>query len=148
MAVTSAGSATRTIVSFISSVTGECTSTVTPFILGDHPQIAPESLGDFYDATWVHVRAAVSFATVFLILAVVLWRTARGSLAQRLSVAGVVLTLCQLAVGEYQYRNGLPWEVIAVHVAIAGTLVMTIVTVASLVAYPPSSRVAGSLERG
>jgi len=88
----------------------------------------------------VHVRAAVSFATVFLILAVVLWRTARGSLAQRLSVAGVVLTLCQLAVGEYQYRNGLPWQVIAVHVAIAGTLVMTIVTVASLVAYPPASQ--------
>ena len=96
----------------------------------------------------MHVRAAVSFATVFLILAVVLWRTARGSLAQRLSVAGVVLTLCQLAVGEYQYRNGLPWEVIAVHVAIAGTLVMTIVTVASLVAYPPASRGVGSLERG
>ena len=107
-----------------------------------------ERLGNFYDATWVHVRAAVSFATVFLILAVVLWRTARRSLAQRLSVAGVVLTLCQLAVGEYQYRNGLPWEVIAVHVAIAGTLVMTIVTVASLVAYPPASRAAGSLERG
>ena len=107
-----------------------------------------ERFGNFYDATWVHVRAAVSFATVFLILAVVLWRTARGSLAQRLSVAGVVLTLCQLAVGEYQYRNGLPWEVIAVHVAIAGTLVMTIVTVASLVAYPPASRGVGSLERG
>ena len=34
-----------------------------------------ERFGDFYDATWVHVRAAVSFATVFLILAVVLWRT-------------------------------------------------------------------------
>jgi heme A synthase len=79
---------------------------------------------------------------------VVLWRTARGSLAQRMSVAGVVLTLCQLAIGEYQYRNGLPWEVIAVHVAIAGTLVMTIVTVASLVAYPPAARPVGSLERG
>ena len=107
-----------------------------------------ERFGDFYDATWVHVRAAVSFATVFLILAVALWRTARGSLAQRLSVAGVVLTLCQLSVGEYQYRNGLPWEVIAVHVAIAGTLVMTIVMVASLVAYPSSARGVGSLERG
>ena len=94
------------------------------------------------------IRGRLQVWYALVLLAVVLWRTARGSLAQRLSVAGVVLTLCQLAVGEYQYRNGLPWEVIAVHVAIAGTLVMTIVTVASLVAYPPASQAVGSLERG
>ena len=79
-----------------------------------------ERFGDFYDAAWVHVRAAVPFATVFLILAVVLWRpAARQRSPSGCRVAGVVLTLCQLGVGEYQYRNGLPWEVIAVHVAIA-----------------------------
>jgi hypothetical protein len=43
-------------------------------------------------------------------------------------------------VGEYQYRNGLPWEVIAVHVAIAGTLVITVVTVACSIAYLPRLR--------
>jgi len=94
-----------------------------------------ERLGNFYDAVWVHVRAAFTFTAVFLTLAVWLWRRERGSLAQRLSLAGIVLTICQLGVGEYQYRNGLPWEVIAVHVAIAGTLVITVVTVACLVAY-------------
>jgi cytochrome c oxidase assembly protein subunit 15 len=94
-----------------------------------------ERLGNFYDAVWVHVRAAVTFTAVFLALAVWLWRDQRGSLAQRLSLAGIVLTACQLGVGEYQYRNGLPWGVIAVHVAIAGTLVITVVTVACLVAY-------------
>jgi heme a synthase len=99
-----------------------------------------ERLGNFYDATWVHVRAAVSFSVVFLAVAVILWRRARGSFAQRLSLAGVVLTLCQLGVGEYQYRNGLPWEVIAVHVAIAGTLVITVVTVACSIAYLPRLR--------
>ena len=57
-----------------------------------------------------HVRAAVIFSMLFVIVAVWLWRKARGSVPQRLSVAGVVLTLCQLAVGEYQYRNGLPWR--------------------------------------
>jgi heme a synthase len=107
-----------------------------------------ERLGNFYDATWVHVRAAASFSIVFLALTVLLWRRARGSLAQKLSLAVIVLTLCQLAVGEYQYRNGLPWGVIAVHVAIAGTLVIAVVTVASLVAYPPASRKPGSPERG
>jgi heme a synthase len=94
-----------------------------------------ERLGNFYDATYIHVRAAVTFATLFLIVAVLLWRRARGSLVQRLSLAGVVLTLCQLGVGEYQYRHGLPWQVIAVHVGIAGTLVITVVVVASMVAY-------------
>jgi cytochrome c oxidase assembly protein subunit 15 len=99
-----------------------------------------ERIGNFYDATYIHVRAAVTFATLFLILSILLWRHARGSLVQRLSVAGVVLTLCQLGVGEYQYRNGLPWQVIAVHVGIAGTLVVTVVVVASLIAYPPDRR--------
>jgi cytochrome c oxidase assembly protein subunit 15 len=94
-----------------------------------------ERLGNFYDAVYVHVRAAFTFTAVFLALAVMLWRRERGSLAQRLSLAGIVLTLCQLGVGEYQYRNGLPWEVIAVHVAIAGALVITVVTVACLAAY-------------
>ena len=94
-----------------------------------------ERLGNFYDAAWVHVRGAVTFSVVFLVVAVLLWRRARGSLAQRLSLAGVVLTLCQLVVGEYQYRNGLPWGVIAVHVAIAATLVVTVVTIASMVLY-------------
>jgi cytochrome c oxidase assembly protein subunit 15 len=106
-----------------------------------------ERIGNFYDATYIHVRAAVTFATLFLILSVVLWRRARGSLVQRLSVAGVVLTLCQLGVGEYQYRNGLPWEVIAVHVGIAATLVVTVVLVASLIAYPPDRRSAEPPER-
>jgi heme A synthase len=96
----------------------------------------------------VHVRAAVTFATLFLVLAVVLYRRARGSLAQRLSVAAVALTLCQLAVGEYQYRNGLPWGVIAVHVGIAGTLVIAVVVIASLVAHSSDRRRAEPPERG
>ena len=37
-----------------------------------------ERLGDFHDAAWVHVRAAVIFSTLFLIVAVWLWRKARG----------------------------------------------------------------------
>ena len=81
-------------------------------------------------------------------LAVVLWRRLRGSLVQRLSLAGVVLTLCQLGVGEYQYRNGLPWGVIAVHVAIAATLVMTVVTIASMLLYERGVDAPGSPERG
>jgi heme a synthase len=103
---------------------------------GPHPGSTDKLINRLWnlgDAAWLHVRAAVTFATLFLILAVWLWRRDRGSLAQKLSVAGVVLTLCQLGVGEYQYRNGLPWQAIAVHVAIAATLVVTVVLVAALV---------------
>ena len=49
------------------------------------------------------------------------------------SIGVVVLLGCQAAVGEYQYRNGLPWDVIAMHVALAATLLITVVTIASLV---------------
>jgi heme a synthase len=103
---------------------------------GPHPGSTStpiERLGNFYDAAWVHVRVATAFTVVFVAVAVWLWRRYRGTLAQRLSAAGVVLLGCQAAVGEYQYRNGLPWEVVAVHVALAATLLVTVVTVAALV---------------
>jgi heme a synthase len=103
---------------------------------GPHPGSTStpiERLGNFYDAAWVHVRVATAFTMLFLGVAVWLWRRYRGSLAQRLSIAGIVLLGCQAAVGEYQYRNGLPWGMIAVHVALAATLLITVVTVAALV---------------
>jgi heme a synthase len=103
---------------------------------GPHPGSTStpiERLGNFYDAAWVHVRVATAFTVVFLGVAVWLWRRHRGTLAQRLAIAGVVLLGCQAGVGEYQYRNGLPWAVIAVHVALAATLLITVVTVAALV---------------
>jgi cytochrome c oxidase assembly protein subunit 15 len=113
---------------------------------GPHPGSADrpiERLGSFYDATYVHVRAATAFSLLVLILAVWLWRTDRGSLAQRLSVVGLALTICQAGVGEYQYRHGLPWTVIVAHVAIAATLVVTAVVLACLV-----TREVGSPDRG
>jgi cytochrome c oxidase assembly protein subunit 15 len=105
---------------------------------GPHPGSTDKVIqrfGDFSDAAYIHVRAAVTFAVIFGGLTVWLWRTAKEPLAQRLALAGIVLTLCQIGVGEYQYRNGLPWGVVAVHVAIAGALVIVVVSVATLVAH-------------
>jgi len=103
---------------------------------GPHPGSTStpiERVGNFYDAAWLHVRVATAFTVLFVAVAVWLWRRARGGAAQRLSLLGIVLLGCQAAVGEYQYRNGLPWAVIAVHVALAATLLITVVLVASLV---------------
>jgi cytochrome c oxidase assembly protein subunit 15 len=119
---------------------------------GPHPGSTTtpiERIGNFYDATWLHVRAAAAFSIALLLLVGLLWRRARGTAVQRLSIAVMLLTLCQFGVGEYQYRNGLPWQVIAVHIAIAATLLVGVVIVATMVAYPPDHRLdeRGSLER-
>ena len=103
---------------------------------GPHPGSTTtpiERIGNFYDAAWLHVRVATTFTVLLVALSVWLWKRFRGSLAQRLSVVSVVLLGCQAAVGEYQYRNGLPWDVIAMHVALAATLLITVVMIASLV---------------
>lgn len=103
---------------------------------GPHPgstNTPIERLGNFYDSAYVHVRVATTFTVLFVAMAVWLWRRFRGTGAQRLAAVGVVLLACQAGVGEYQYRNGLPWAVIAVHVALAATLLIIVVTVASLV---------------
>jgi cytochrome c oxidase assembly protein subunit 15 len=103
---------------------------------GPHPGSTStpiQRLGNFYDSVYWHVRVATTFTVLFLAVAVWLWRRFRGTGAQRLAAVGVVLLACQAGVGEYQYRNGLPWYVIAVHVAIAATLLMVVITVASLV---------------
>jgi heme a synthase len=103
---------------------------------GPHPGSTStpiERLGNFYDSAYVHVRVATTFTVLFVAVAVWLWRRFRGSGAQRLAAVGVVLLACQAGVGEYQYRNGLPWAVIAVHVALAATLLIIVVAVASLV---------------
>jgi heme a synthase len=118
---------------------------------GPHPGSTTtpiERIGNFYDAAWVHVRVATTFTVLLVALAVWLWRGFRGSAAQRLSLVCVVLLGCQAAVGEYQYRNGLPWDVIAVHVALAATLLIAVVVTASLIslpmrAAPDASRAAG-----
>jgi heme a synthase len=89
-------------------------------------------LGDFYWATWMHVRAATVFGVLLLGVTVWLWRHARDTLAARLAAASLALSLVQFGVGEYQYRNGLPWQVIAVHVALAATLLVGVVAVATL----------------
>jgi cytochrome c oxidase assembly protein subunit 15 len=103
---------------------------------GPHPGSSTtpiERLGNFYDSVYWHVRVATTFTVVFVAVSVWLWRRFRGTGAQRLAAVGLVLLACQAAVGEYQYRNGLPWYVIAVHVAIAATLLIVVVAVASLV---------------
>lgn len=79
--------------------------------------------GNVLDAVHVHIGATAVFGITFLVLVVAL---AAGQLRTELALAGGVLALlmAQMAIGEVQWRNGLPWGLVLVHVALA-TLVWT-----------------------
>ena len=47
-----------------------------------------------------------------------------------------LLIALQIGIGEYQYRHHLPWEIVGVHVTIAGLLWATVVALALRVARP------------
>ncbi len=79
--------------------------------------------GDLLTAVEVHVRLAIAFTALALIL--VAWVTREGGtdrLTSRLTKIALPLIAAQIIVGEYQYRNGLPWGVVALHVSIAAIL--------------------------
>ena len=90
------------------------------------------------DAMWVHVRASAAFGLGFLALLVYLWRR-RPRTDGLLRVAGVLLALllAQMAVGEIQYRNELPWWLVLVHVSLAAAIWATTVALATLLWRPP-----------
>jgi cytochrome c oxidase assembly protein subunit 15 len=79
-----------------------------------------ERLGVLVDAVYVHVRATAVFGVAFLGLLALLWR-ARAEARHELGLALGVLALivAQMVVGEFQWRNALPWWLVLVHVALA-----------------------------
>jgi cytochrome c oxidase assembly protein subunit 15 len=105
---------------------------------GPHPGSTAtviKRVGNFYDTVYIHVRVAATYSIVLAILAGWLWFRDQASVAFRLVLATVGLTLVQLGIGEYQYRNGLPWKVIAIHVSLAATLLILTVFVACEITY-------------
>jgi cytochrome c oxidase assembly protein subunit 15 len=93
------------------------------------------------DAMWVHVRASAAFGIGFLALLVYLWRR-RPTTERLLRVAGVLLALVlvQMAVGEVQYRNELPWWLVLVHVSLAAAIWAVTVALATLLWRAPRLR--------
>ena len=90
-----------------------------------------DRLGVLVDSVYVHVRATAVFGIAFLVLLALLWRerrTVRPELGLGLGVLGLVLV--QMAVGELQWRNALPWWLVLVHVALATGVWAGIVAVA------------------
>ena len=77
--------------------------------------------GDLLLAVEIHVRFAIGFTLLAAVLVAWIWREGgTDRLTTRLMTAALPLIALQIAIGEYQYRHGLPWQIVALHVATAG----------------------------
>lgn len=97
------------------------------------------------EAAYVHVRVVIAFVCVAAILGFVAWRRERrgsrvDTFAKNLGLAAIPLLGLQIALGEIQYRNGLPWGVILAHVSIAGLLWVATLTVTWRLARPEAAQ--------
>ncbi len=100
----------------------------------------PKVIRQFWNissAAAVHVRVVIAF--VGIAVAFLLWMRRNRLVTpqiKRLALTFTPLLVAQIIIGEYQYRNHMPWQVIAFHVAIAGLLFGTGVAIAWLVGHP------------
>ncbi len=102
-----------------------------------------DRLGDAGDAAFVHVRTMIVFAALALVLAAWVWREGGTDRATRRLVAITVpLIAVQIAIGEFQFREGLPWEVVLLHVALAALVWTVTVALTWRVARPAVPTVA------
>ncbi|HET6691527.1 MAG TPA: COX15/CtaA family protein [Miltoncostaeaceae bacterium] len=93
--------------------------------------------GDLALAARVHVRAAMVFTALAVVL--VAWVIREGGIdriTSRLMWVALPLVAVQIAIGEYQYRNGLPWQAVVMHVTVAGLVWAVIAGAAYGVARP------------
>jgi cytochrome c oxidase assembly protein subunit 15 len=101
---------------------------------GPHPGAKKEIKRIFTveGTVYVHVRLTAVFGIVFLLtLLAIAWRRQWRLLALAGGLLGLLLV--QMAVGEIQYRRGLPWWLVLIHVSLAAAVwAGTAVLVASL----------------
>ncbi len=125
-------------VCFVLVVTGTLVTAAGPHA-GD-PDVV-DRLWRLTEAMWLHVRASAAFGIAFLALLVYLWRgRPRTDRLLKVSWALLGLLLAQMAVGEIQYRNELPWWLVLVHVSLAAAIWAVTVALVTLLWRPPTLR--------
>jgi cytochrome c oxidase assembly protein subunit 15 len=100
-----------------------------------------DRLWELPDAMWVHVRASAAFGLGFVIgLAYFLRHRPATDRLLKVSVALLALLLVQMAVGEIQYRNELPWWLVLLHVSLAAAIWSVTVALVTLLWRAPRLR--------
>jgi heme a synthase len=111
---------------------------------GPHPGDSADidRFWNLLDAVEIHVRATAVFGVGFLLLLGYLVRSReRVGLLLHAGLGLLALILVQMAVGELQWRNELPWWLVLVHVALAAAIwAWTVGLVAALWRTPASIR--------
>jgi heme a synthase len=103
---------------------------------------------EIVDTVWVHVRAAAAFGIGLLVVGWWLFRNRRAVPGiARLALVLLAVLVVQMAVGEIQYRNALPWGLVLMHVFLAAAIWALTVAIVWTLWRPPASLVAvGSRE--
>jgi heme a synthase len=88
--------------------------------------------GNLVEAVHIHIGATAVFGVTFLGLLALLVAERRRARAE-LRLAAVILGLlgAQMVVGEVQWRRGLPWELVLVHVTLATAVWSFVVALAA-----------------
>ena len=104
------------------------------------------------DTVWVHVRVTAAFGVGLVVVGSWLVRNRRAAPGiARLALVLLGVLLVQMAVGEIQYRNALPWGLVLAHVFLAAAVWSLTVALVWSVWRPPAPLVAGGsrpAERG
>ncbi len=90
------------------------------------------------DAVYIHVRAAAVFGIGLLVVGA--WLARNRAAAPGIVRLGVVLLgflVGQMILGEVQYRNAIPWQLVLVHVLLSATIWTLVVALAYAVWRPP-----------
>jgi cytochrome c oxidase assembly protein subunit 15 len=88
--------------------------------------------GVLLDAVHMHIGATAIFGVAYLGLLAALLRTrSRARTELLLALAILVLLLVQMTIGEVQWREGLPWPLVLVHVALATAVWVGVVALAT-----------------
>ena len=109
---------------------------------GPHPGSSDEveRLGvAITETVYVHVRVAAAFGIGVLVVGWFLWKL-RESYPGIVRLWGLLLTVlvAQGILGEVQYRNGLPWGLVLVHVFLAATIWALSLALAYVLWRPPT----------
>ncbi|HKF14560.1 MAG TPA: COX15/CtaA family protein [Gaiellaceae bacterium] len=97
-----------------------------------------ERLWHLDDAVYLHVRVTAVFGALFLfVLGLLAARRASAPRLFRFALLTLGVLLCQMAVGELQWRLELPWGIVAVHVALAAAVWSLTVALATMLWRPP-----------
>lgn len=99
--------------------------------------------GHLEESAWVHVRTVAVLVVIMLTLAI--WERrepSRDPFTRPLMATFLPLLVLQIILGEVQYRHGLPWGVIAVHVSVAGLVWIAGLATAWTLARPAAATVA------